>query len=112
MEKMDPEKRIEVRLQKMTETLNLTAAQQKDVRKLMEDNQKSQLAKQEEHKKMQEKRRMDMQNQRKMYDYKMSAILNADQNAKWQKMQVDKKEKMREKVEKRQRKESKRENKK
>lgn len=109
MEKMDPEKRIEVRVKKMTETLNLTAAQQKDVRALMMDTQKSQMAKKEERKKIQEQRRMEMQNQRKMYDSKMSAILNAEQNAKYQTIQVDRKDKMKVKMEKRERKGNRRE---
>ncbi len=94
MEKVAPEKRIDMRLQKMTENLNLTVAQQKEVRQLMVETQKTQSIKKEERKKIQEQRQMEMQNQRKTYDSKMSAILNAEQNAKWKNMQSDRKEKV------------------
>lgn len=110
-EKISPEKQIDKRLAKMTETLNLTASQQKDVRKLMEETQKANLIKREERKKIQEQRKMEMQNQRKIYDSKMSSILNAEQKAKWEKMQADKKENVKAKMEKRQRKNLRREKK-
>lgn len=110
-EKISPEKQIDKRLAKMTETLNLTASQQKDVRKLMEETQKANLIKREERKKIQEQRKMEMQNQRKMYDSKMSSILNVEQKAKWEKMQADKKENVKPKMEKRQRKNLRREKK-
>lgn len=56
-EQISPEKRIEKRLEQMTKELNLNATQQKEVRTLMMDAQKSQAAKKEERKKIMEQRK-------------------------------------------------------
>lgn len=97
-EQVSPEKKIELRLEKMTKELNLTTTQQNDVRNLMIESQKSQMAKKEERKKMMEKRKEAMQTQRKAYDAKMGAILTAEQNTKWQQLTSENKEKRKEKM--------------
>ncbi len=97
-EQISPEKKIELRLEKMTKELNLTTTQQNDVRNLMIESQKSQMAKKEERKKMMEKRKEAVQMQREAYDAKMGAILTPDQNTKWQKLTSENKEKRKEKM--------------
>ena len=109
MEKIDPEKRIDMRVKKMTESLNLTVAQQKQVRQLMEETQKAQTLKKEERKKIQEQRKSEMQIQRKSYDAKMNTILNAEQSAKWQQINSDRKDKIEAKSQKRKRGDNRRE---
>ena len=97
-EQVSPEKKIELRIEKMTKELNLTTTQQNDIRNLMIESQKSQMAKKEERKKMMEKRKEAMQTQRKAYDAKMGAILTAEQNTKWQQLTSENKQKRKEKM--------------
>lgn len=97
-EQISPEKRIEKRLEQMTKELNLNATQQKEVRTLMMDAQKSQAAKKEERKKIMEQRKAQREIQRTAYENKMATILNAEQNAKWQKISAERAEKMKAKM--------------
>ncbi len=89
MEKMSPAERGEKALKKMTKDLGLTESQQKQMSTLLSEAQ----AKREtnDNKPTKEDRMM-------MKD-KISKILTPEQNAKWDKIQAERKEKMKEKRE-------------
>lgn len=97
-EQTSPENRIENRVAKMTKELNLTPKQQTDLKAVMLESQKENMAKREDRKKATEQRKATMQAKRKIHDDKISAILNADQNAKWQQMKTENENKRTEKM--------------
>jgi len=88
MEKMAPEDRAEKALKRMTKQLNLTEAQQKQLKVLITE---------------QEVKRADAnfkpsKEDRLAMKEKISKILTSDQNAAWDKIQEERKEKMQEKI--------------
>jgi Spy/CpxP family protein refolding chaperone len=88
MEKMSPAERVEKGLKRMTKQLNLTEAQQKEMKILMAE---------------QEAKRADANFKPSKVDRlamkeKISKILTPEQNATWDKIQEEKKEKMKDKI--------------
>ena len=88
MEKMSPAERVEKGLKRMTKQLNLTEAQQKEMKILMAE---------------QEAKRADAnfkpsKEDRLAMKEKISKILTPEQNATWDKIQEEKKEKMKDKI--------------
>ena len=88
MEKMSPAERVEKGLKRMTKQLNLTEAQQKEMKILMAE---------------QEAKRADAnfkpsKEDRLAMKEKISKILTPEQNAAWDKIQEEKKEKMKDKI--------------
>lgn len=87
MEKMSPAERSQMALKRMTKNLSLNEAQQKQISALFSDE---------------EAKRGDGQTKptkedRKMMKDKISKILTPEQNATWEKIQAERKEKMKEK---------------
>lgn len=88
MEKMSPAERAEKGLKRMTKQLNLTEAQQKQMKAIMAE---------------QEAKRADAnfkpsKEDRLAMKEKISKILTPEQNATWDKIQEERKEKMKEKM--------------
>ena len=88
MEKMSPAERVEKGLKRMTKQLNLTEAQQKEMKILMAE---------------QEAKRADAnfkpsKEDRLAMKEKISEILTPEQNATWDKIQEEKKDKMKDKI--------------
>lgn len=88
MEKMSPAERVEKGLKRMTKQLNLTEAQQKEMKILMAE---------------QEAKRADAnfkpsKEDRLAMKEKIRKILTPEQNATWDKIQEEKKEKMKDKI--------------
>lgn len=91
MEKMSPGERAERALKRMTKELKLTEAQQKQLKVLMDE---------------QEAKRADVnfkpsREERSAMKDKISKILTPEQNTAWEKIQEERKEKMKEKREER-----------
>jgi len=89
MEKMSPAERSQMALKKMTKNLSLNEAQQKQISALFSE---------------QEAKRGDGQTKpskedRKIMEDKISKIFTPEQNAKWEKIQAERKEKMKERRE-------------
>jgi Spy/CpxP family protein refolding chaperone len=89
MEKMSPAERSQMALKKMTKNLSLNEAQQKQISALFSE---------------QEAKRGDGQTKptkedRKIIKDKISKIFTPEQNAKWEKIQAERKEKMKERRE-------------
>ena len=89
MEKMSPAERSQMALKKMTKNLSLNESQQKQISALFLE---------------QEAKRGDGQTKptkedRKIMEDKISKILTPEQNAKWEKFQAERKQKMKEKRE-------------
>jgi len=89
MEKMSPAERSQMALKKMTKNLSLNEAQQKQISALFSE---------------QEAKRGDAQTKptkedRKIMEDKISKIFTPEQNAKWEKIQAERKEKMKERRE-------------
>lgn len=108
MEKMTPEQRQELRLNKMTQDLNLDTKQQEEVKKLMaeegekaekfrakrkEAKEKQLLESAKERKEMAEKMRVE----KEAHDAKMKKILSPEQYTKWENNRLIQQEKMRQK---------------
>ena len=88
MEKMSPEKRGERDVKKMTKDLGLNDSQQKEMKALFS----------EMNSKGESDNRPSKEDRKAMKD-KISKILTPEQNAKWEKIQEEKKEKMKERRE-------------
>jgi Spy/CpxP family protein refolding chaperone len=86
MEKMSPEKRGEREVKRMTKDLGLKDSQQKEMKALF-----SEIAS----KKGEGDNRPSKEDRKAMKD-KISKILTPEQNAKWEKIQTERKEKMKE----------------
>ena len=89
MEKMSPAERSQMALKKMTKNLSLNEAQQKQISALFSE---------------QEAKRGDSQTKptkedRKIMEDKISKIFTPEQNAKWEKIQAERKDKMKESTE-------------
>jgi len=89
MEKISPAERSQMALKKMTKNLSLNEAQQKQISALFSE---------------QEAKRGDGQTKptkedRKIMEDKISKIFTPEQNAKWEKIQAERKEKMKERRE-------------
>lgn len=88
IEKMAPGERAERALKKMTKDLNLTEAQQKQLKVLISE---------QEAKRADANFKPSKEDRLTMKD-KISKILTPEQNAKWDKIQEERKEKMKEKM--------------
>jgi protein CpxP len=89
MEKMSPAERSQMALKRMTKNLSLNEAQQKQISTLFS----------EEVAKIGESQAKPTKEDRKMMKDKISKILTPEQNAKWDKIQAERKEKMKERRE-------------
>ena len=89
MEKMSPEKRGEREVKRMTKDLGLNESQQKEMKALF-----SEVAT-----KRGEGDKKPSKEERKAMKDKISKILNPEQNAKWEKIQQERKDKMKERRE-------------
>lgn len=89
MEKMSPEKRGEKEVKRMTKELGLNDSQQKEMKALF-----SEMAP-----KRSEGDKRPSKEERKAMKEKISKILTPEQNATWEKIQAERKEKMKEKRE-------------
>ncbi len=89
MERMSPAERSQMALKRMTKNLSLNEAQQKQVSALLS----------EEEAKIGESQAKPTKEDRKMMKDKISKILTPEQNAKWDKIQAERKEKMKERRE-------------
>ena len=88
MEKISPEKRGEREVKKMTKDLGLNESQQKEMKALFS----------EMNSKVEGDKKPSKEDRKAMKD-KISKILTPEQNAKWEKIQEEKKEKMKERRE-------------
>ena len=88
MEKISPEKRGEREVKKMTKDLGLNDSQQKEMKALFS----------EMNSKVEGDKKPSKEDRKAMKD-KISKILTPEQNAKWEKIQEEKKEKMKERRE-------------
>ncbi len=89
MEKMSPAERSQMALKRMTKNLSLNEAQQKQVSALFS----------EEEAKRGDGQTKPTKEDRKIMKDKISKILTPEQNAKWEKIQAERKEKMKERRE-------------
>jgi Spy/CpxP family protein refolding chaperone len=89
MEKMSPAERGEKALKRMTKDLGLTESQQKQMNTLLSEAQA----------KRETSDNRPTKEDRKLMKDKISKILTPEQNAKWDKIQAERKEKMKEKRE-------------
>lgn len=89
MERMSPAERSQMALKRMTKNLSLNEAQQKQVSALFS----------EEEAKRGDGQTKPTKEDRKMMKDKISKILTPEQNAKWDKIQAERKEKMKERRE-------------
>lgn len=89
MERMSPAERSQMALKKMTKNLSLNEAQQKQI---------SALFLEQEAKRGDGKTKPTKEDRKNMED-KISKILTPEQNAKWEKIQAERKEKMKERRE-------------
>ena len=108
METLTPEQRQELHLKKLTADLNLTSTQQKEFSILLQENYKKRealkierKAKKEELQKHHSEERKAMKSrmleEKAAMTEKVKKILSADQLAKWEKMQEDRKDGMKRK---------------
>ena len=89
MEKMSPEKRGEREVKRMTKDLGLNDSQQKEMKALFSEPAS----------KRGEGDKKPSKEERKAMKDKISKILNPEQNAKWEKIQQERKDKMKERRE-------------
>lgn len=89
MEKMSPEKRGEREVKRMTKDLGLNESQQKEMKALFSETTP---------KKVEGDKKPSKEDRKAMKD-KISKILTPEQNAKWEKIQEERKEKMKERRE-------------
>lgn len=100
-ERMTPEQREQQQLKKMSADLNLDAAQQKELEKILADGSKHREEQRQDMKDERDKKRAENDKFREEQDAKITKLLRADQKEKWAKMKEEQKARMEQRKQKR-----------